>query len=243
MLRSDVLSFPFLYVEYIELYVQIDTSLNEKKRTPPTSSIRTPTMIASPLSSPLHSMSAPKGSTANDEGLWGLGVSAPYENWVVGFGFAPTSVSQCQELIDILSSCGTIQHQISGGNWVAVQFASRLSAEKALSCQPIYSSGSNIYFGISRLTFERLQILQQQKSKASLSGDWTTAMATDHERQNSSGLKLNSTHNVDEKDILLIENTSAQAAHQSKPESICERFLAWYFEWKYDIPADHPHSD
>jgi hypothetical protein len=135
-------------------------------------------------------------------------------------------MEQYQELMEILGSCGVIDQKISGGNWVAVHFLSQYSAEKAVSCQPIFSSKSNIYFGISSVTSERLRILQQHKSK--LDGP---DGAFDFQHQ---PLRAISGKPFEEQDVLMQSSEVCVLNRPTKPENICQQLMAWYFGWTYD---------
>jgi hypothetical protein len=153
-------------------------------------------------------------------------------HWVVGFGFGSTSLEQYQELIEILGSCGMIDQKISGGNWVAVHFLSRYSVEKAISCQPIFSSESNIYYGIAPVTSERLRILQQHKSK--LDRDNHPMCLQQHPLL---AISNGTSKSLEEKDVFMQSNDADVLNRPTKPENICQQFMAWYFGWTYDTPS------
>jgi hypothetical protein len=150
-------------------------------------------------------------------------------HWVVGFGFGSTSIDQYQELMEILSSCGMIDQKMSGGNWVAVHFLSRYSAEKAVSCQPIFSIKSNIYYGISSVTSERLRILQQHKSKLDKADG-----VLDSQQQPLLAISHDSVKTFEEQDVLMHGSDADVLNRPTKPENICQQLMAWYFGWTYD---------
>jgi hypothetical protein len=177
---------------------------------------------------------------------WGSSIDTwANDNWIVGYGYGPSSLNQYHELLDILSSCGKIEQQISGGNWLAVQYSSRYAAEKALSSQPIFSTSANVYFGVSRVTPDRLRILQQhQQVKSFLGGETTIAERRQNQQQLYEEITFKSSKpssgGLDEADILLLEEDDATTeSAPSRPTSICDKLLAWYFGWDYS----HPHYD
>jgi hypothetical protein len=128
--------------------------------------------------------------------------------------------------MDILKACGMVEQHLSGGNWVAVRFLSRYAAEKALSSQPIYSTKSNLYYGISRLTPERLRILQQQKSKVGVADNQPTAGQL-------LAITDGASKPLEESDVLMRDARSV-IERPSKPENVCQQVLAWWFGWNYE---------
>ena len=155
------------------------------------------------------------------------------DNWIVGYGYGPNSKEQYEELFDSLAKNGKIERHIYGGNWIAVQYSSRCSVEKALSSQSIFSAKLNIYFGVSRLSPERLRILQRQQEHISAPGN--ISQTADERRIDN----VKFSDNLKEGDILLLEDEAGREDRPSKPSSICEKLLWWYFGWDYE----HPHSD
>jgi hypothetical protein len=156
------------------------------------------------------------------------------DHWVVAHGY--TSSNEYKELLGILSSYGTIQSQEAGGNWLAVLYASRLSAEKALCCQPILLS--NTLCGMTRGTPSLLQSLSsgkgdKQRQDTMMQGDEKSAGASrnDIKRAESGGT-------IDERDILMLENSAYESRKPYQPKSICDKVFAWYFGWE-----EHLHSD
>lgn len=156
------------------------------------------------------------------------------DHWVVAHGY--TSSNEYKELLGILSSYGTIQSQEAGGNWLAVLYASRLSAEKALCCQPILLS--NTLCGMTRGTPSLLQSLssgkgEKQQQDTMMQGDEKSAGASrnDSKRAESGGT-------IDERDILMLENSAYESRKPYQPKSICDKVFAWYFGWE-----EHLHSD
>ncbi len=149
------------------------------------------------------------------------------DNWVVAHGY--TSLNEYKELLGVLSSYGTIQSQESGGNWVAVLYESRLSAEKALTCQPVLLS--NTLCGMTRGTPQLLQNLSssgQPPPRANIIEDEPAKAAA----------AATATLNLNERDILCLENSAYESRTPYKPKSVCDKVFAWYFGWE-----DHPHSD
>jgi hypothetical protein len=172
--------------------------------------------------------------------------SAGDGNWVVGFGFGPTSMGQYQELVSALSACGTIEQRISGGNWVAVQFNSPYAAEKAVASQPIYSPASNTYFGISRLSTDRLRILQLHKSNdAAASKSLENGSATESgQRQKSFDAYPVGKTLLEEKDVLLGDAVDEDIERPKEPRNICEWVMSLVFGWQYDAELiDKVHTD
>ena len=162
------------------------------------------------------------------------------DNWVVAHGY--TSPIEYKELLNILSTFGRIQRQEANGNWLAVQFESPLSAEKAICCQPILLS--NALCGIARGTPDLLQKLntgkqQQQQQQNAAKGSSANSMAQ-LQNDNKTVTTAGKLGKLDEMDILLLENSS-YADDPRKPyeqRSICDKLLAWYFGWN-----EHSHSD
>ena len=152
------------------------------------------------------------------------------DHWVVAHGY--TSPNEYEELLSILSTYGVIQCQKAGGNWLAVSFESRLSAEKAICCQPILLR--NTLCGVARGTPNLLQSLRTEAQKRQ------NALTEEGEKTEQLwvGNKPSSGH-LNEKDILRLENSSCERYHQAyQPKSICDKVLAWYFGWN-----EHPHAD
>lgn len=153
------------------------------------------------------------------------------DHWVVAHGY--TSLNEYKELLGILSSYGTIQSQESGGNWLAVLYESRLSAEKALCCQPVLLS--NTLCGMTRGTPQLLQSLSSGK------GEKKQFDMADNEETSNEGKRVEyatSRGNLSERDILQLENSAYESRKPYKPKSVCDKVFAWYFGWE-----DHPHSD
>ena len=151
------------------------------------------------------------------------------DHWVVAHGY--TSLNEYKELLGILSSYGTIQSQESGGNWVAVLYESRVSAEKALTCQPVLLS--NTLCGMTRGTPQLLQSL-------SSSGQPPQANIIEEEPVGNNKRVAASVDkgNLNERDILCLQNSAYESRTPYKPKSVCDKVFAWYFGWE-----DHPHSD
>jgi len=157
------------------------------------------------------------------------------DHWVVAHGY--TSPNEYKELLGILSSFGIIQSQESGGNWLAVLYESRLSAEKALTCQPFLLS--NTLCGISRGTSSLMQKLSSGKGGKQLliqGGEESAGSSRD------GGNRIgHDKGKLKERDILMLENTGYESRKPFQPKSTCERLLSWYFGW--EDWEDHPHSD
>lgn len=179
--------------------------------------------VPAPVSPPmLTTAMAPAYSSADD-------------NWVVGYGFQATSMSQVQELMTYLEASGMIDKRISGGNWVAVHYLSPFAAEKATGSQPIYSPQSNIYFGISRVTPERLRILEQHQSKVAVS------TYNSNENQPLLAITEGAHKPMEECDILLRHvDTMRDTDRPTKPENVCEQVMAWWFGWNYSTSITPP---
>eukprot|EP00536_Pseudo-nitzschia_multiseries_P003161 jgi/Psemu1/318102/estExt_fgenesh1_pm.C_470008 len=158
------------------------------------------------------------------------------DHWVVAHGY--TSSSEYKELLGVLSSFGTIENHEAGGNWVAVQYKSRLSAEKALSRQSVLLG--NTLCGMTRGTPTLMQSLSSGKggSQARMNivpGDKTAS--TEEVRKEGKSIADDS-GNLKEQDILLLENSAYENRELHQPKSMCEKVLSWYFGWD-----EHPHSD
>jgi hypothetical protein len=154
------------------------------------------------------------------------------DHWVVAHGY--TSSNEYKELLGILSSYGTIQSQEAGGNWLALLYASRLSAEKALCCQPILLS--NTLCGMTRGTPSLLQSLssgkgEKQQQDNMMQGEEKLAGASRNDSKRAES-------GIDERDILLLENSAYESRKPYRPKSVCDKVFAWYFGWE-----EHPHSD
>jgi len=156
------------------------------------------------------------------------------EHWVVAHGY--TSSKEYEELIRILSTYGAIQSRKAGGNWVAVQYESRMSAEKALCCQHILLG--NTLYGMTRGTPSLLQKLSSGKGEKqrqdSMQGNTKEVESTPIDE----GIAPRSAGNLKEHDILLLKNSAYESRKPYKPKSVCDKILAWYFGWD-----EHPHSD
>mmetsp|Transcript_4855 Transcript_4855/g.10855 ORF Transcript_4855/g.10855 Transcript_4855/m.10855 type:complete len:348 (-) Transcript_4855:15-1058(-) len=163
------------------------------------------------------------------------------DHWVVAHGY--TSSSEFKELLGVLSSYGTIQAQEAGGNWLAVQYESRLSAEKALCCQPILLS--NTLCGMTRGTPTLLQSLSSGKGEKHQQdlfpgGGGVQATEPPEQRQhNGKNVDARGTRGIlNERDILRLENSAYESRQPYQPNSVCDRVFAWYFGWD-----EHSHSD
>lgn len=157
------------------------------------------------------------------------------DHWVVAHGY--TSSDEYEELLRILSSYGTIKKQEAGGNWLAVLYESRLSAEKALVSQTILLK--NTLCGMTRGTPSLLQSLSSSKGEKQrqniIQGE---DKISDQSGSNGKGNEDRS-GNLKERDILMLENSAYESTKPYKPKSVCDKFFAWYFGWE----EEHPHSD
>ena len=195
--------------------------------------VSTPAPIASPpylgKKNNTDSYFAEPSSTFSSESLVA-------DHWVVAHGY--TSSNEYKELLSVLSSYGTIQSQEAGGNWLAVQYESRLSAEKALCCQPILLS--NTLCGMTRGTPTLLQSLSSGKGEKQQQNNIVQGGREKSTEQlgSNSGKKVTPAGNLDEQDILLLENSAYESRKPYQPKSVCDKVFAWYFGWD-----DHSHSD
>jgi len=156
------------------------------------------------------------------------------DHWVVAHGY--TSSNEYKELLSILSSYGTIRSQEAGGNWLAVLYASRLSAEKALCCQPILLS--NTLCGMTRGTPSLLQSLSSGKGEKQQQ-DIVQGEEKLIEQSRNHGKRVEHVRgNLKERDILLLENSAYDSRKPYQPKSVCDKVFAWYFGWE-----EHTHSD
>lgn len=153
------------------------------------------------------------------------------DHWVVAHGY--TNSNEYKELLGILSSYGTIQSQESGGNWLAVLYESRLSAEKALCCQPVILQ--NTLCGMTRGTPQLLQSLSSGKGEKDSQG---LMQQKPEEASEGKQADFAGKGNLNEHDILQLENSAYESREPYKPKSVCDKVFAWYFGWE-----DHPHSD
>eukprot|EP00532_Pseudo-nitzschia_australis_P004783 CAMPEP_0168186296 /NCGR_PEP_ID=MMETSP0139_2-20121125/14346_1 /TAXON_ID=44445 /ORGANISM="Pseudo-nitzschia australis, Strain 10249 10 AB" /LENGTH=295 /DNA_ID=CAMNT_0008108273 /DNA_START=169 /DNA_END=1056 /DNA_ORIENTATION=- len=157
------------------------------------------------------------------------------DHWVVAHGY--TSSNEYKELLGILSSFGTIQNQEAGGNWLAVQYESRLSAEKALSRQSVLLG--NTLCGMTRGTPTLMQSLSSGKGGHQQRNYVVPGEAKSTEEVRKGGKTAADTKGkLGEKDILLLENSAYESGEPFQRKSMCDKVLGWYFGWD-----EHPHSD
>lgn len=167
---------------------------------------------------------------------------------MVAYGY--TSLSEYNQLLDILSSFGTLQQHQSSGNWLAVQYESQLSAERALCCQPV-SLGSNTLCGTVRGTPALLQRLGTGTNQSSNRGTGTTAAMIHRPIPRLSAAATTSGRIPAVDDYLLLTDGDKRADDRPRPPtSICQKAMCWYFGWESiryaddnDEQPDHPHSD
>lgn len=160
------------------------------------------------------------------------------DHWVVAHGY--TSSNEHKELKGILSSYGTILRQEAGGNWLAVLYESRLSAEKALCCQPILLC--NTLCGMTRGTTSLLERLLSSGKGEKQQQDMMQEIDKVVEQSHNDGKRVAyGKGNLKERDILMLENSAYESRKPYQPKSVCDKFFAWYFGW--DGWEEHPHSD
>lgn len=200
--------------------------------------LHTPMAVSTPVTVASPPYVAKKAESSNsyfaESALACSSESLVADHWVVAHGY--TSSNEYKELLGILSSFGTIQSQEAGGNWLAVQYESRLAAEKAMCCQPILLS--NTLCGITRGTPSLLQSLSSSSSSSSPSNKGGTAEQKQSSEPKTAKPSSLPTGKVGEQDILLLENSAYESREPYRPRSVCDKICAWYFGWD-----EHPHSD
>lgn len=162
--------------------------------------------------------------------------------WVLIYGYA--SANHYQEIFRRFKQYGHVLDrrgscQPGRSNWVALQYESRLQAEKALCHQHVQLAGG-IFCGIKRLDDNDPILLQAADN--SLSGLWTTTATTTESdgvmllkdqpeptRSNgdvtNGGSKPNGV--LKEKDILLQADDRAPRNGGGRKESLCDKILRW----------------
>ena len=156
--------------------------------------------------------------------------------WVVAYGY--TNQEEFQELVQIFNGIGRVLQQESNGNWLAIRYDSHLSAAKALGKQPIKLSGSSLCGTVPGSRELLHGLLSQPPSKPAVSGSSNSSIQPHQSLQQQRSLIL------DEKDILVGYSDEDYQVRQA-PTSVCDRFLAWFFDWNYEprTPRHHPHLD
>jgi hypothetical protein len=166
--------------------------------------------------------------------------------WVLIYGYA--SANHYQEIFRRFTQYGHVLDrrgscQPGRSNWVALQYESRLQAEKAL-CHQHVQLADGIFCGIKRLDDNDPILLQAADN--SLSGLWTTTATTmESDRMMLSNEQPESTMNGDatngghhqptskangvleEKDILLLPGDRTPTNGGGRKGSICENILRW----------------
>jgi Nup53/35/40-type RNA recognition motif len=182
------------------------------------------------------------------------------DRWVVAFGY--TTSSEYHELLAFLSSFGTLQQQRQssrGGNWLAVQYESRLAAERALCYQPITlgggsgGCGNNTLCGTVRGTPALLRGLWTRNSS---SVEGTTDGPSIHRRggvlpPSSSAVVSSRGSRVADGSVWLNDDDVGRKQRTGNDRSdrlpsrtgICQKLVSWYFGWEYIIPDDEDVSD
>jgi hypothetical protein len=187
--------------------------------------------------------------------------SADGDRWVVAYGY--TSLNEFHELLDLLTSFGSLQqHHQSGGNWLAVQYESRLAVERALCSQPVTLRNNNTLCGTVRGTPALLQSLWTRTTKSVETTTSTTTAFTKSSNprpfiQSGGGGSTRSDDDVDSKWLLNTNDDNDDHQHRSSANtSVCQKVMSWYFGWEYiatnknfsnnnddDDDRHHPHSD
>ena len=149
--------------------------------------------------------------------------------WVLVYGYA--SVSQYDEILRRFANYGHIlDHrgscQPGRSNWIALQYESRLQAEKALCHQHVQLT-EGIYCGVKRLD-DKDPILLQAAENA-LSDLWTKSISSAGgnallpQKPDMNGGRVNG--GLEEKDILLTYETPTKLRERRR--SLCERLVRW----------------
>jgi hypothetical protein len=166
-------------------------------------------------------------------------------NWIVAYGYS--NREEYQELVRILNGYGQILQQQSNGNWLAVKYESRLAAEKALCSQPIRLT-SNSLCGTVRGAAQLLQSLRDQQRNEALKTTTTPSLSSSApsfafpSETMADNQHMTQSNGLEEKDILAQYNKhDGDDSHRRPPTSVCEKLLAWFFEW--DSTTHHSHSD
>ena len=163
--------------------------------------------------------------------------------WVLIYGYANANhyqeifrrFTQYGHVLDRRGSC-----QPGRSNWVALQYESRLQAEKALCHQHVQLAGG-IFCGIKRLDDNDPILLQA--ADTSLSQLWTTTTATTMQSDGVMLLKNKPESNGDvtryhqptskpngvleEKDILLSSDDQTPRNGGGRKGSLCDKILRW----------------
>jgi len=196
-----------------------------------TATVSTPIPVASP---PLLKKQSNNDAYFNSTSRFSS-ESLVADHWVVAHGY--TSSNEYEELLRILSSYGTIQKQEAGGNWLAVLYESRLSAEKALVSQTILLK--NTLCGMTRGTPSLLQSLSSSKGEKQQQNMMQGEDKVSDQSSNNGKRNEHRSGNLNERDILMLENSGYESRKPYKPKSVCDKFFAWYFGWE----EEHLHSD
>jgi hypothetical protein len=166
--------------------------------------------------------------------------------WVLIYGYANANhyqeifrrFTQYGHVLDRRGSC-----QPGRSNWVALQYESRLQAEKALCHQHVQLAGG-IFCGIKRLDDNDPILLQAADN--SLSDLWTTTATTmesdgvmllkDQPESDSTSNLTNGGHHqpfskpngvLEEKDILLSSDERTPRNGGGRKGSLCDKILRW----------------
>jgi hypothetical protein len=208
------------------------------------------------LSPPLLEESQNRGSSVlSSSSLQAASMSSDSDHWVVAYGY--TSLTEYHELLDLLTLFGSIQQHHSGGNWLAVQYESRFSAERALCSQPVTLGNSNTLCGTVRGTPSLIQSLwtrSNNKASSSTSISERTSVATPKRTVQRPGGSFTSGRAtmIEDNDSKWLNVDGNQIEDRPRiPTTACQKLMSWYFGWEYsqvdddvdDRGLDHPHSD
>jgi hypothetical protein len=151
------------------------------------------------------------------------------------YGYA--NANHYQEIIRRFTGYGHVLDRRGRSNWVALQYESRLQAEKAL-CHRDLQLADGIFCGVKRLDDNDPILLQAADN--SLSGLWTLPKEPLLELESESPLMINgggvTTNNngnskpngvLEEKDILLLPGDQTRTKGDGRKASLCEKVLRW----------------
>jgi len=157
---------------------------------------------------------APHGAPEDDHG-----------GWVLVYGYS--TAAQYDEILRVFGQFGVmVQHKGSCApgrtNWVAVQYASRLEAEKAL-CHQHLPLADGVFCGVKKLDGNDPILLHT--ADTALSTLWSRNSGVPESKGTSSNARVGI---LEEKDVLL-ETDREQGDGNLPPRTIgiCERFARW----------------
>ena len=173
-----------------------------------------------------------------------LTVSAEEDTWVLVSGVS--TKGQRDEVFRIFDTHGRVvsrRSSSSDSNWVAIQYQTRLEAEKALSHQPVHLCGGKVLCAVFLLSPERRRELFQQYYPETVDGDgkgsdnklFTTMKPDDYRvsevAQTPTNSRSKASGELQEKDILLYADDDEDVRRVGR-RTICDEILAWWFGWK-----------